>query len=98
MPSLGRRAKVLRLVWTLDDPAQVERRLCNLARRLEDDAPNGSRTILAYLDAILTLVRLGRLAVLDSRGRRSNCRIAQQVTRPGPPRNGAGDFILQLEI
>ena len=45
--------------WKLDDADKAERLLRNLARRLELEAPDLSQTILAGLDEIMTVIRLG---------------------------------------
>jgi transposase-like protein len=49
----------LKQAWKLDDADKAERLLRNLARRLEQEAPGISRTILEGLDEILTVIRLG---------------------------------------
>jgi putative transposase len=49
----------LRQAWGLDDPQNAEQHLCNLARRLEQDAPNVAASILEGLNEILTVNRLG---------------------------------------
>ncbi|WP_136656239.1 IS256 family transposase, partial [Nitratireductor sp. XY-223] len=51
--------RALRQAWELDDAEKAERLLRNLARRLEDDAPGVSQSILEGLDEILTVTRLG---------------------------------------
>jgi transposase-like protein len=51
--------KVLRQAWDQDDAAKAERLLRNLARRLEQEAPGVSGSILEGLDEILTVIRLG---------------------------------------
>jgi putative transposase len=51
--------RALRQAWEMDDAAKAERLLCNLARRLELDAPGVSKSILEGLDEILTVTRLG---------------------------------------
>lgn len=51
--------KTLRQAWELDDAAQAERRIRNLARRLEQVAPGVAGSILEGLDEILTVIRLG---------------------------------------
>ena len=47
-----------RQAWELDDAAQAERLIRNLAHRLEQLAPGVSATILEGLDELLTVVRL----------------------------------------
>ena len=51
--------KALRQAWELDDADTAERLIRNLARRLEQDAPGVSASILEGLDEILTVTRLG---------------------------------------
>ena len=51
--------KALRQAWELDDSDKAERLIRNLARRLEQDAPGVSASILEGLDEILTVTRLG---------------------------------------
>lgn len=51
--------KTLRQAWELDDAAQAERLIRNLARRLEREAPGVSGSILEGIDEILTVTRLG---------------------------------------
>ena len=51
--------KALRQAWEQDDADRAERLLCNLARRLEHQAPGVSAGILEGLDEILTVIRLG---------------------------------------
>jgi putative transposase len=51
--------RVLRQAWELDDAGKAEKLICNLARRLEHDAPGVSASILEGLDEILTVTRLG---------------------------------------
>ena len=51
--------RTLRQAWELEDAAKAERLLRNLARRLEQEAPGVSGTILEGLDEILTVIRLG---------------------------------------
>ena len=51
--------KALRQAWELDDADKAERLIRNLARRLEQDAPGVSASILEGLDEILTVTRLG---------------------------------------
>ena len=51
--------KALRQAWELDDTDKAERLIRNLARRLEQDAPGVSASILEGLDEILTVTRLG---------------------------------------
>ena len=51
--------RTLRQAWELEDSAKAERLLRNLARRLEQEAPGVSGTILEGLDEILTVTRLG---------------------------------------
>ena len=50
--------KALRQACDQDDADKVERRLRNLARRLEQEAPGVSASILEGLDEILTVIRL----------------------------------------
>ena len=49
----------LRQAWELDDAEKAERLIRNLARRLEQDAPGVSASILEGLDEMLTVIRLG---------------------------------------
>ena len=49
---------ILRQAWELDDVAKAEQLIRNLARRLEQEAPGVSKTILEGIDEILTAVRL----------------------------------------
>ena len=51
--------KARRQAWELDDADTAERLIRNLARRLEQDAPGVSASILEGLDEILTVTRLG---------------------------------------
>ncbi len=51
--------KVLRQAWEQKDADRAERLLRNLARRLEQQAPGVSGSILEGLDEILTVIRLG---------------------------------------
>ncbi len=51
--------KVLRQAWDQEDADKAERLLRNLARRLEQEAPGVSGSILEGLDEILTVIRLG---------------------------------------
>jgi putative transposase len=51
--------RALRQAWELDDAAEAERLLRNLARTLEPRAPGAAAAILEGLDEILTVVRLG---------------------------------------
>jgi transposase-like protein len=51
--------RVLRQAWEMDDAEKAEKRIRNLARRLEHDAPEVSRSSLEGLDEILTVIRLG---------------------------------------
>jgi hypothetical protein len=53
--------------WKLDDADKAERLLRNLARRLDQEAPGVSASILEGLDEMLTVNRLG----LQSSGARS---------------------------
>jgi putative transposase len=50
--------RVLRQAWELDDAAKAEKLIRNLARRLDQDRPGVSASILEGLDEILTVVRL----------------------------------------
>ena len=50
--------RTLRQAWELDDVAKAEQLIRNLARRLEQEAPGVSKTILEGIDEILTVVRL----------------------------------------
>ena len=56
--------KTLRQAWELDDADKAERLLCNLARRLEQEAPGVAGSILEGLDEMLTVNRLGLPAPL----------------------------------
>lgn len=56
--------KALRQAWELDDADKAEKLICNLARRLERDAPGVSASLLEGLDEILTVSRLGLPAEL----------------------------------
>ena len=47
-----------------DDAGKAEQLMCNLARRLESEAPGVSGSILEGLDEMLTVVRLGLPAQL----------------------------------
>ena len=51
--------KARRQAWELDNADTAERLIRNLARRLEQDAPGVSASILEGLDEILTVTRLG---------------------------------------
>ena len=51
--------RVLRQAWELDDAEKAEKLIRNLARRLEDEAPGASASILEGLDEMLTVTRLG---------------------------------------
>jgi putative transposase len=50
--------RALRQAWELDDVVKAEQLIRNLARRLEQEAPGVSETILEGIDEILTVVRL----------------------------------------
>ena len=50
--------RTLRQAWELDDVGKAEQLLRNLARRLEQEAPGVSETILEGIGEILTVVRL----------------------------------------
>ena len=50
--------RVLRQAWELDDAAKAEKLIRNLARRLDQDRPGVSASILEGLDEILTVVQL----------------------------------------
>lgn len=50
--------RTLRQAWELDDADKAERLLKTLARRLEQEAPGVSASILEGIDEILTVVRL----------------------------------------
>ena len=50
--------RALRQAWELDDVTKAEQLIRNLARRLEQEAPGVSATILEGMDEILTVVRL----------------------------------------
>ena len=56
--------KALRQAWELDDADKAERLIRNLARRLEQQAPGVTASILEGLDEILTVIRLGLPAEL----------------------------------
>jgi putative transposase len=56
--------RALRQAWELDDAEKAERLLCNLARRLEQDAPGVAASILEGIDEMLTVNRLGLPAKL----------------------------------
>jgi putative transposase len=51
--------RVLRQAWELDDAEKAEKLIRNLARRLQDEAPGASASILEGLDEMLTVTRLG---------------------------------------
>ena len=51
--------RALRQAWELDDVGKAEQLIRNLARRLEQEAPGVSATILEGINEILTVVRLG---------------------------------------
>ena len=51
--------KTLRQAWELDDAEKAEKLICNLARRLEREAPGVSASILEGIDEILAVTRLG---------------------------------------
>jgi putative transposase len=51
--------RALRQAWELNDADKAEKLICNLARRLERDAPGVSKSLLEGLDEILTVTRLG---------------------------------------
>ena len=51
--------KTLRQAWELNDAEKAERLIKNLARRLEQDYPGVSGSILEGIDEILTVTRLG---------------------------------------
>jgi transposase-like protein len=51
--------KALRQAWELDDAEKAEKLIRNLARRLEQEAPGVSASILEGVDEILTVTRLG---------------------------------------
>ena len=51
--------RALKQAWELDDADKAERLMRNLARRLEMEAPDVSKSILEGIDEILTVVRLG---------------------------------------
>jgi putative transposase len=57
----GEVRKVLRQAWELDDAAQAERLLRQLAGRVQKQAPGVAASILEGLDEILTVHRLGLL-------------------------------------
>jgi transposase-like protein len=50
--------RALRQAWELDNVVKAEQLIRNLARRLEQEAPGVSGTILEGMDEILTVVRL----------------------------------------
>ncbi len=50
--------RTLRQAWEMDDVVKAEQLIRNLARRLEQEAPGVSETILEGMDEILTVVRL----------------------------------------
>ena len=50
--------RVLRQAWELDDADKAETLIRNLARKLDQDAPGVSASLLEGLDEILTVVRL----------------------------------------
>jgi putative transposase len=56
--------RALRQAWELDNAAKAEKRIRNLAYRLERDAPGVSKSILEGLAEILTVSRLGLPAEL----------------------------------
>ena len=56
--------RALRQAWELDDADKAEKLLGNLARRLEQDAPGVSASILEGIDEILTVSRLRLPAAL----------------------------------
>ena len=56
-PSLMRRSPEHK-AWELDDAAKAEKLIRNLARRLDQDRPGVSASILEGLDEILTVVQL----------------------------------------
>ena len=51
--------KALRQAWDQDDANKAERLLRNLVRRLENEEPGVSGSILEGLEEILTVIRLG---------------------------------------
>jgi putative transposase len=51
--------RVLRQAWELDDAEKAEKLIRNLARRLAQEAPGASGSILEGLDEMLTVTRLG---------------------------------------
>jgi putative transposase len=51
--------RVLRQAWELDDADKAEKLIRSLARRLEQEAPGVSGSILEGLDEMLTVARLG---------------------------------------
>ena len=51
--------KALRQAWEIDDADKAERRLRNLAQRLEREAPGVAASLLEGLDEMLTVNRLG---------------------------------------
>ena len=56
--------RALRQAWELDDADKAEKLICNLAQRLERDAPGVSKSLLEGLNEILTVSRLGLPAEL----------------------------------
>jgi transposase-like protein len=50
--------RTMRKAWELDDAAEAERLIRDLARRMEKEAPGASGSILEGLDEILTVNRL----------------------------------------
>jgi putative transposase len=50
--------RALRQAWELDDADKAEKRILNLARRLDQERPGVAASILEGLDEILTVVRL----------------------------------------
>jgi putative transposase len=56
--------RALRQAWELDDADKAERLLRNLARRLDQEAPGVTASILEGLDEMLTVNRLGLPAKL----------------------------------
>jgi putative transposase len=56
--------RALRQAWELDDADKAERLLCNLARRLDQQAPAVAASIREGLDEMLTVNRLGLPATL----------------------------------
>ena len=51
--------RVLRQAWELDDAEKAQKLIRNRARRLENEAPGASASILEGLDEMLTVIRLG---------------------------------------